>query len=275
MNSEYAKLQNAPIEMRKIILKLAHNGGSNGAHIAPALSIVEIMTVLYQSVMKIDRNNPEWPQRDRFILSKGHGALAYYVTLYEVGIITKDQLFTFEENGGSFPGQPSKNTALGIDFSGGSLGLGLSYGAGIALGARQKKEDFNTYVLMGDGEINEGTVWESAMFASAYELNNLTVIIDKNGMQSDGCTKDILPIDVDSMWKGFGWDVITCDGHSIASLQKAFETPRSKKPLAIIATTIKGKGISFMENNKEWHHSRLTLEHFEAAIQELELRETD
>lgn len=260
----------ASLNMRKNILHLAHQAGRNGSHIGPSLSIVEIMAVLYLQTMNIKPSNPTWKSRDRFLLSKGHGGLGYYVAMYEAGVISKEELFTFEVNGGFFPGQPSKKLALGIEYSGGSLGLGLSYGAGIALAAKRKKEDFRTFVLMGDGEINEGTVWESAMFSKHNKLSNLTAIIDKNNMQSDGPSKDILSLDIEAMWRGFGWEVITCDGHDVKQLAEAFEQNTTDNPKVIIASTIKGKGISFMENSKEWHHNRLTDELYHNALKELE-----
>lgn len=256
--------------MRKNILKLALKGGNNGAHLAPALSIVEIMAALYTNVLNFKEDMPEWEGRDRFILSKGHGALGFYTVLNEAGIISKEKLFTFEDDGGDLPGQSSKNIQLGIEFSGGSLGLGLSYGVGIALAAHMKKLSAKTYVLMGDGEINEGTVWESAMFAGSHKLTNLVAIIDYNNMQSDGFRKDILPIDYKPIWTSFGWQVAECDGHNVEELMNTFETQIHDKPLVVIANTIKGKGVSFMENNKEWHHNKLTEEQYKQAMDELE-----
>jgi transketolase len=255
--------------MRKHIMQLAHQAGSNGAHIGPALSIVEIMAVLYLHIMKINPAEPVWPERDRFLLSKGHGALGYYVALYEAGVITKEELYSYEVNGSSFPGQPSKKLSLGIEYSGGSLGLGLSYGAGIALAAKRKKQSFHTYVLMGDGEINEGTVWESVMFAKHNKLSNLTAIIDRNHMQSDGFSENILGVDMEALWKGFGWEVVTCDGHCVEQLMDAFRYKSVDSPKVIIANTVKGKGISFMEHSKDWHHNRLSDELYQKALNEI------
>ena len=256
--------------MRQNIMHLAHQAGSNGAHIGPALSIVEIMSVLYLQIMSIKPSDPIWSQRDRFLLSKGHGALGYYVALYEAGVITKDDLYTYEVNGSYFPGQPSKKLQLGIEYSGGSLGLGLSYGVGIALAAKRKNQSFNTYVLLGDGELNEGSVWESVMFAKHNKLSNLTAIIDRNNMQSDGSSDDIMSVDMEALWKGFGWEVVTCNGHNVKQLIEAFQHKDTDNPKVIIANTIKGKGISFMENSKDWHHNRLTDELYQRALSELE-----
>ncbi|HZK60800.1 MAG TPA: transketolase [Anaerovoracaceae bacterium] len=260
----------ASLNMRKNIIHLAHQAGNNGSHLGPALSIVEIMAVLYLDILNIKPSNHTWESRDRFLLSKGHGGLGYYVAMYEAGVISKQELYTYEVNGGFFPGQPSKNLSLGIEYSGGSLGLGLSYGAGIAIAAKRKNESFRTFVLMGDGEINEGSVWESVMFAKHNKLSNLTAIIDKNSMQSDGPSKDIINIDIEAMWRGFGWEVITCDGHDIKQLMQALKQNNTDNPKVIIASTIKGKGISFMENSKEWHHNRLTDDLYQKAFKELE-----
>lgn len=264
------RCQMASLNMRKNILHLAHQAGSNGAHLGPALSIVEIMAVLYLQIMNIKPSDPTWPLRDRFILSKGHGALGYYVALFESGLISKEALYTYEINGGSFSGQPSKDLSLGIEYSSGSLGLGLSYGAGIALAAKRKKESFQTYVLMGDGEVNEGSVWETVMFAKHNDLSNLTAIIDRNSMQSDGSCEDIIRIDMEAAWRGFGWNVITCDGHSVSELLQTFPIDRTNGPRVIIANTVKGKGISFMENSKDWHHNRLTDDLYQKALCELD-----
>lgn len=256
--------------MRKNIVQLAHQAGSNGAHIGPALSIVEIMAVLYLHTLNFNPSDTTWEARDRFILSKGHGALGYYAALYEAGVISKEYLYTYEVNGGFFPGQPSKKLKLGIEYSGGSLGLGLSYGAGIALAAKRKKESFRTFVLMGDGETNEGSVWESVMFAKHNKLSNLTVIIDRNSMQSDGSSEDIIRVDMEALWSSFGWEVITCDGHNVKQLIEAFQHNNTDNPKVIIANTVKGKGILFMENSKDWHHNRLTDEFYVKALSELE-----
>ena len=259
----------ASSNMRRNIIHLAHQAGSNGAHIGPALSIVEIMAVLYLQIMKIHPTDPAWVQRDRFILSKGHGALGYYVALYEAGVITKEELYTYEVNGSFFLGQPSKKLQKGIEYSSGSLGLGLSYGTGIALAAKRRNESFHTYVLMGDGELNEGSVWESVMFAKHNRLSNLTAIIDRNNMQSDGASDDIIGVDMEALWKGFGWEVVTCNGHDVKQLIEAFQHKDTDNPKVIIASTVKGKGISFMENSKDWHHNRLADELYQKALSEL------
>jgi len=260
----------ASLNMRNNILHLAYQAGSNGSHVGPALSIVEIMAVLYLQIMNIKPSDPTWELRDRFILSKGHGALGYYVAMYEAGVISKEDLYTYESDGGFFPGHPSKKLSLGIEYSGGSLGLGLSYGTGMALAAKRKNENFRIFVLMGDGEINEGSVWESVMFAKHNKLSNMTVIIDRNNMQSDGSSEDIINVDMEAIWRGFGWEVIISDGHNVKQLMKAFQQNNTYYPKVIICNTIKGKGISFMENSKDWHHNRLTDDLYQKALGELE-----
>lgn len=263
------KCEDAASNMRKNIIHLAHQAGNNGSHIGPSLSIVDIMAVLYLHVLNLKPEDNLWDERDRFILSKGHGALGCYVAMREAGVISKDDLFSFEVNGSKFPGQPSKCLIKGIEYSGGSLGMGLSYGAGIALAAKRANNKFRTYVLMGDGELNEGSVWESVMFSRHHELSNLTVIVDRNSMQSDGACGEIMSYDIDAIWKGFGWDVKNCDGHNVTELTKVFENPSTEAPTVVIANTVKGKGISFMEHSRDWHHNRLTDELFTKAFTEL------
>jgi transketolase len=256
--------------MRKKALELALSAGNNGAHIGSGLSIIEITAVLYGGIMKVDPKNPHWEDRDRFILSKGHGTLGYYTALAEAGLISFDELSNFEKNGGFLPGQPVMNMDKGIEFSSGSLGHGLSLGVGVALAGKKRCQDYNVYVLMGDGECNEGAVWEAAMAAKHYKLSNLVAIIDANDMQSDGARDCIMAADYEAMWKGFGWNVAVIDGHNIQSLFDTLgATNRSEYPRVIIARTVKGKGVSFMEGNNEWHHNRLTRAQYDAAINEL------
>jgi len=258
--------------MRKRALGMALSAGSNGAHVGPGLSIIEITATLYGAIMKINPQNPQWEDRDRFILSKGHGTLGYYTALAEAGLFDADELSTFEVNEGSLPGQPTLNMAKGIEFSSGSLGLGLSLGIGVAMTAKRMSKGHKTFVLMGDGECNEGTVWEAAMAASHYGLNNLIAIIDRNCIQSDGgCSTVMCMGDMAGKWRSFGWDVAEVDGHNICDIYDAFINTRcdETKPYVVIASTIKGKGVSFMENNNAWHHARLSQEQYDAAMLEL------
>lgn len=267
------KIASMAKRMRKKALTMALSAGNNGAHLGSGLSIIEIMAVLYGGIMKLDPQDPEWVDRDRFVLSKGHGTLGYYTALAESGLITFDELGTFEENGGFLPGQPTMNMEKGIEFSSGSLGLGLSLGVGVALAGRKQNKDYNVYVLMGDGECNEGSVWEAAMAASHFKLDNLIAIIDCNKMQSDGASHTVLDIgDFEAKWVSFGFNSLTVDGHNIVETYSAFEIAsngKRGKPSVIIANTVKGKGVSFMENNNKWHHNRLVQSQYQAALAEL------
>lgn len=258
------------LNVRKNIIERVHAVGNNGAHVSPALSIVEIVTVLFCSVLNLKREDFKTCKRDHFILSKGHGALAYYCAMLEAGILTEEELLTFDNNGGDYPGQPSKNIDKAIEYSGGTLGLGLSYACGLALSKESK--DYSIYVLLGNGELNEGSVWESAMFAGYNKLKNITAIVDDNSMQADGFSNEIMSFDTRKMWEASGWYVIECDGHNVDELKKAFEI-KTLLPKVIIAKTIKGKGISFMENCLEWHHNRITDEQYEQAMNELSYQE--
>lgn len=262
-------LEQSAKNIRKKILTAANAAGSNGAHVAPSLSLVEILSVLYLHVAKFDIDNAVWEGRDRIILSKGHGGLGYYAAMSEKGIISEEQFHSFEKNGGDLPGQPSKNSKLSIECSSGSLGMGLSYAVGLALSNECKKHDCNIYVILGDGELNEGSIWESAMFIGYHHLSNITAVIDKNSMQSDGDTEKVLTFDISAMWKACGWLVVECDGHNVSELVKAFALPCDNRPKAIIANTVKGKGVSFMENAKEWHHNKLSDKQLAMALAEI------
>jgi transketolase len=249
--------------MRINILEQAARVGVQGksAHIAPSLSIVEILSVLFNDIIK---------PHDYFVLSKGHGGLAYYAALFEAEIISEEQLNSFEDDGGDFPGQPAKNLDFGIIYSGGSLGMGLSYACGIALAAKKRGDDGKIYVILGDGELNEGSNWEAFMFAKQQKLGNIIAIIDFNGMQSDGATEDIMDVDLASVINSFGWDLHECEGHCVNELKAAFIFPEHDSPKAILARTVKGKGVSFMENNNIWHHNHLNSKHFYKAFWEVD-----
>jgi len=251
-------------EMRHDIFRMGLKTGLNGAHFGGGLSLVEIMAVLYRSVLRVNPEKPRWPERDRFILSKGHGAMAYYAALKQVGFVTNEELMTFKSNHTFLYGHPSMNPDKGIEFSSGSLGLGLALGVGTAMGLRKRDNHApRVFVRMGDGECGEGSVWESAASASHFGLSNLVAIIDKNGMQYDGPTKDVLNMDgMAEKWESFGWQAQTVDGHNLTELLDAFDN-LGGKPSVIVANTIKGKGVSYMENNPAWHHNRLTQAQFE------------
>lgn len=272
----YLKCEIAVNEMRKDALKMALAGKNEGAHLGGGLSMIEIMVVLYRAIMKIDVKKPKMEERDRFILSKGHGVLALYAALKQVGFIRDEELNSFKANQTFLYGHPSMNLNKGIEFSSGSLGQGLSLGVGTCLALKAKKnQTARAFVLLGDGECDEGSVWEAAASAAHYQLNNLVAIIDKNNLQYDGLTEQVLNMNsLTDKFKAFGWNVKEVDGHNIEDLYDAL-IDYSSKPLVIIANTVKGKGISFMENKREWHHSRLTQKQYDEAMAELEYRNHD
>jgi len=265
------KIENFALAVRKNILEMAVSAGAGSAHFGGALSIAEIVSTLFAYQMKIDKKNPNWEDRDRFILSKGHACLAYYAALCEVGYISKQELKTFEKDDTNLLGHPVINRNLGIDFSNGSLGMGLSLGIGVAISSKKKNKKFSVYVIVGDGECNEGSIWEAAMAAPHFKLDNLYVIIDKNNFQQTGSNKEIMNVEnLKDKWSSFGWETTELNGHSIQELYNYFkESKKIIKPKAIVANTVKGKGFSFSENNNDWHHSVLTKNFYERALKEL------
>lgn len=265
------KIEQMSKRMRKNMLDTALEAGADSSHFGGGLSIIEITATLYGAIMSYDHNDPEWSERDRFILSKGHGVLGYYTALVEAGYIPVEDLMTFEKSESYLLGHPIINRAKGIEFSNGSLGMGLSLGIGVALAGKRKQNNYKVYVVMGDGECNEGSVWEAAMAASQFKLDNLVGIIDRNNFQQTGSNSEIMSLgDLAAKWRCFGWDVVEVDGHSIGELYDAFHKTRiPEKPFAIIAHTIKGKGFSFSENNNAWHHAPLSKSQYDLAINEL------
>lgn len=257
--------------MKYHLLDTALAAGASSSHFGGGLSIIDITATLYGAILKYDPKNPEWSERDRFILSKGHGVLGYYTALVEAGFIPKKDLLSFEKTDSYLLGHSVKNRAKGIEFSNGSLGMGLALGIGVALAGKRRKNAFNIFVVMGDGECNEGSVWEAALAAPQFKLDNLFAIVDRNNFQQTGSNAEIMSVrDLESKWESFGWQVVGVDGHNIAELYDAFTAEYEKnKPVAIIAHTIKGKGFSFSENNNDWHHAPLTKSQYEIAINEL------
>ena len=257
-------------EIRIDCLRMGARTGTNGAHFGGGLSLVEIMAVLYGSAMRVDPDDPRMPERDRLILSKGHGSMAYYAALKQVGFVDDDELMTFKSNHTFLYGHPSMNLDRGIEFSSGSLGLGLSLGIATAMGLRRRGNiDSRVFVVMGDGECNEGTVWEAAASASHFGLGNVVAIIDQNGLQYDGVTEQILGMgDMAAKWASFGWRAVSVDGHDVEALLAAM-TFSDETPTVIVARTLKGKGVSFMENDPAWHHSRLSDTQLEQALAEV------
>lgn len=262
------KCLNAAKEMRIDAVRATYSVGNTGAHIGGTLSMIEIMSVLYLAVMNIDKTNLASKNRDRFILSKGHGVLAQYTALKQIGILTDEELMTFKKTGTRLYAHPSINREIGIEFSSGSLGQGISLAVGVALALKKQNNDSKVYVLLGDGECNEGSVWEALASASHFKLDNLCVIVDRNNLQYDGSTADIMSMKLDKKFEAFGFSVTEVDGHDIAALYKAFKNS-SILPKAVIADTVKGKGISFMENNPIWHNGKLSDKQYQAAMEEL------
>ncbi len=272
MQDKISKLSQKANWARKQILEMITSAGKG--HIGGAFSCTDILVTLYYGdILRFDSSNPKWDKRDRFILSKGHSAAALYAILSDLGYFSSSELKNYQKENSILGGHPDRKIP-GIEADTGSLGHGLGIGAGLALSAKMDKKDFMTFVLLGDGECYEGSVWEAAMFAAHHRLNNLIGIIDNNGICSTDFIKDCLRIEpLEEKWEAFGWDVITVDGHSFKDLLSVFSEVRSRKserPLMIIANTIKGKGVSFMEGNPNWHHAIPNKEQLEIARKELE-----
>ena len=258
-------------QIRKDIVEMTYATGNVGAHLGGSLSMPEMLAALYVGCLRYDKSDCQWEERDRVILSKGHAALALYPAMVQAGIIDRERLGDFKKNGSQLSGHPSLNGLPGIEFASGSLGQGLSLGVGVCLALKRKQNDASrVFVFLGDGECDEGSVWEAAASASHFQLNNLVAIIDANKIQYDGDTNEILSMSpMAEKWKSFGWNVIELDGHNIEALIDAYNT-KCETPLVIIANTVKGKGVSFMENNWRFHNSRLSKNQYEQAISDLE-----
>ena len=257
--------------IRATALTMAYRCGSN-AHLGGGLSEIEALTVLYGDVMNAaDLSLPD-DRRDKFILSKGHGVLGLYAVLHEFGVLSDEKLSTFMQNGSDLIAHPVMKPELGLESSSGSLGQGISMAVGLALAAKKRNYSYNTYVLCGNGECNEGSVWEACMSAVNFGLDNFTLFIDNNHMQSDGASEGIMNISnrYSDMLKAIGFQTTEVDGNDVGALYKAFHEPhRSGFPKAIVGNTVKGYGISFMENNNDWHHNRLTQQQYLSAMEEL------
>ena len=248
---------------------------SHGSHIGSVLSVAEIIAVLYTSVLKVDPAEPKKPNRDRLILSKGHAGAAVYAALAETGFFPVEQLKTHYANGSILSGHVSHKGVPGVEVSTGALGHGLGIGVGMALGAKMDGASWRTYVVMGDGECDEGSVWESALQAAQYRLERLIAVVDYNHLQSLGTVDETLRLEpFERKWKDFGWNAISVDGHDTEALKAAFaqakENAGTRKPTVILAHTVKGKGVSFMENDILWHYRTPQGEEYEAALKELE-----
>lgn len=260
-------------EIRKDIISMLEAAGSG--HPGGSLSAADILAVLYFHEMRLDPANPSWPERDRFVLSKGHGAPVLYAALAERGFLPKDELLSLRKLGSRLQGHPDMKQVPGVEISTGSLGQGLSAANGMALSAKIDGRDFRVYAVIGDGECEEGQIWEAAMFAAHYKLDNVVAFLDHNGLQIDGPVKEIMsPEPLDEKWRSFGWNVEVIDGNCIESILTALDHARAVKgkPTMIIANTVKGKGVSFMENMVGWHGVAPKPEEAEKALAEIEAR---
>jgi len=258
-------------QARKLMVHALVQAGCG--HPGGAFSSVDIMIGLYFAVMKLDCNNPHWEERDRFILSKGHSSVAFYSVLSLAGFLCHESLMTFRQDGSLLSGHPDMHKVPGVEASTGSLGHGLSIGAGLALSGKMDRKKYRVFVLMGDGETQEGSVWEAAMFSRHYKLDNLVGIIDRNKLQIDGSTEKIMALEpYRAKWKSFGWEVKVIDGHNMRQIVNVFKNIPFRKgaPSLVIANTVKGKGISFMEDKPEWHGRPLKGRYADIARQEIE-----
>lgn len=279
----HAAFQGAPIDtadprvlawlIRRHGLEMTHI--SRGSHIGAIFSVAEVMAVLYTGVLNVNPADPKMPERDRLILSKGHAGASVYAALAERGFFPVEELSTHYANGSRLSGHVSHKGVPGVEFSTGSLGHGLSVAAGMALGGKKDRADWRVFCVMGDGECDEGSVWEAALQAHQYQLDNLIAVVDHNRMQSlDFCENTIALEPFTDKWRAFGWNVLQVDGHDVAALQAAFAQAKANrgtgKPTVIIAETTKGKGVSFMENDILWHYRTPQGEEYDAALKELE-----
>ncbi len=270
---DFIKMKKECKELRNDIIDMIHNAGSG--HSGGSLSAVEILWTLYSQIMNIGRNKIKDPKRDRFILSKGHAAPCLYAVLAKLGIFEPAALDTLRKTGSILQGHPDMHKTPGVEMSTGSLGMGISVGIGMALGSRLSGKEYKTFVLVGDGELQEGQNWEGFMSANKFKLKSLVVIADVNGVQLDGTTEDVMPmLDISKKIQSFGFDVTTCDGHDCEDVYKALKWAveggdNAASPKAIVARTIKGKGVSFMEGKNTWHGAPITDALYETAKKEL------
>ena len=264
------ELEKVAKDVRKGIIEEVYRAESG--HPGGSLSIADILTVLYFNVLNIDPKNSKWEDRDRFVLSKGHCSPALYSVLANRGYFDKELLKTFRNLESNLQGHPDMNKVPGVDMTTGSLGQGLSVANGMAIAGKLNNKQYRVYCLLGDGEIEEGQVWEAAMTANKYKLDNLCVIVDNNNLQIDGTIEEVMSsYPIDEKFKSFGFQIINIDGHNIQEIIDAFDVAKNVKgkPTCIIAKTIKGKGVSFMENKAEWHGKAPTEEQYNLAIEEL------
>lgn len=268
--SNYKELQTIACEIRQDIISMVH--ASQSGHPGGSLSSADILTALYFKEMNVDPSNPKWEDRDRFVLSKGHASPVLYATLARKGYFPREELMNFRKISTILQGHPEMKNIPGVDMSTGSLGQGLAAANGMAMAAKIDKKDYRVYSVVGDGESQEGMIWEAAMFAAHYELDNLTVFLDKNGLQIDGKNIDVMNVEpLDEKFKAFGWNVIEIDGHNMDEIIAALDEAKTvkEKPTIIIAKTVKGKGVCFMENKAEWHGTAPNDDQTEEALTKL------
>lgn len=264
-------LQDIAQRVRRDIVEMI--AAAKSGHPGGSLSAVEVLVTLYFDVMRHDPKRPDWPDRDRFILSKGHAAPVLYAVMAESGYTPKDELKTLRKLGSRYQGHPDRRFIPQLEASTGSLGQGLSLALGMGLAARLNGSPSRTFVMLGDGEIQEGQIWEAAMFGSYHKVDNVVAIVDNNKIQLDGFVKDILEVEpLADKWRSFGWHVVELDGHNLAAVKAAFEEAAQTKgkPTALICHTVKGKGVSFMENNPKFHGVAPTADELTLALQELQ-----
>ena len=255
--------------IRRDVAKMMHK--SYSSHIGGCYSVTEILVTLYFEILNIDPKNPRKDDRDILLLSKAHSSPTLYAILSKKGFFPKENLDTYYQDGGKLPGHLDKEAVPGIEFSFGSLGHGLSVGVGMAIANKRMNNPGRVFVILGDGECNEGSVWEAAMFAPHHKLSNLTAVIDYNKIQSFGATNEVINQEpIFDKWKSFGWKVLEIDGHDHHALLDAFNSPHENLPKMIIAHTVKGKGVSFMENSLDWHYKSPNDEQLKLALKELE-----
>lgn len=264
------QLEDKSREIRREILEMVYNAKSG--HIGGSFGAVELLVALYYNIMRHDPRDPQLPERDRFIMSKGHCTPVLYAVLADWGYFPKEDLKQFRRPGSHLQGHPYQPKTPGVEASTGTLGLGLSTALGMALGAKLKGQEHYYYVLCGDGEIQEGQIWEAAMFGHKYKLDNVIAFVDRNGLQTDGNTEDIMPLDpLPPKWRAFGWNTFAIDGNNLEQILQTVTQSRVKngRPTMIIAHTVKGKGVSFMQNAVEWHSGSPNPEDYQRALEEL------
>jgi transketolase len=270
-SASVAEMEAIAKKLRRHIITMIGKAGSG--HPGGSLSAVEILTTLYFKVLRHKPRDPHWSDRDRFILSKGHAAPALYATLAECGYFPVEELLTLRQMDSRLQGHTDRTLTPGVEMSAGALGQGLSFAIGVALAGRLNLKDYGVYVLLGDGECDEGQVWEAAMAAAHFKVDNLVAIVDNNGQQIGGWNRDVMNLEpFDKKWQAFGWHIIEVDGHSVPQLIQAFDRAKKikRQPTVIIAHTIKGKGVSFMENNPDFHGKAPNAEEVKLALKELE-----